>query len=552
VKGSFTTSAFYSTVGLGEDLLDKQHERVPQSAGLYNSNMSLGARRGSGIGGAMAPRYPVYDGSERGSRGSGEEYEGQPPGSAHHIFQEGKRRSQIVQEVRDLVSGTRQGVDTRRLRSCFDAFAIKKDDTSISYVKGVNIYRVLDAYGAGLLRSEISRYVRDKCGPEGRMYFESFVELASAQDSFLRTQWQQAAKEDERVQELCGSEWTQRLQQLVAAFDILAESHGDGKGLEVSALGEVVSTHCEIISISEFHDVCGMIGENVHGLLRPEKWMMSVVKAYQRVGRSTPPQEELDRMIACLTEKEVESKAEAPSWSHEEQRRKEREERRLKRKQEKEMAKDTPEKAVPDPRDKENPAKQQSRRTSKDPDTTPSRSERKSSKEKASTPKTPVTPPAPVAPVSPPEEEKDYSLMEETGAVRIQSAHRGRQARKEVEEKRKTMQDGKAEETADPAPTQTPRKAEGEKALEKDKEKPRRSKSGSSSRADSETRSSKSKIKDTDDEMGESHHHRSSKGKDKETEEEKQKRREERKSRKEKKEKAESETPKGDEAKENA
>merc|ERR1719262_545445 len=34
-----------------------------------------------------------------------------------------QRRSQIVREVRDMVSGTRQGVDTRHLRVCFDAFA---------------------------------------------------------------------------------------------------------------------------------------------------------------------------------------------------------------------------------------------------------------------------------------------------------------------------------------------------------------------------------------------------------------------------------------------
>ena len=32
-------------------------------------------------------------------------------------------------EVRDLVSGTRQGVDTKHLRVCFDTFATKKADT---------------------------------------------------------------------------------------------------------------------------------------------------------------------------------------------------------------------------------------------------------------------------------------------------------------------------------------------------------------------------------------------------------------------------------------
>lgn len=136
--------------------------------------------------------------------------------------------------------------------------------------------------------------------------------------------------------------------------------------------------------------------------------------------------------------------------------------------------------------DKENPAKQQSRRTTQELDGTPSRS--RSSKEGAkASPKV--------------EEDKDYSLMEETGALRIQSAARGRQARKEVEEKKK-------------------------KIAEEDTKKPRRSQSGSRGSQDESRERSKSARRSKKDDEDPDKARRTSK--EKETDEEKEKRRAER------------------------
>ena len=49
---------------------------------------------------------------------------------------------------------------------------------------------------------------------------------------------------------------------------------------------KVISTHCEIISTTEWFDVCGLIGENPHGRLNPAKWAKYLSLTYERIGRS--------------------------------------------------------------------------------------------------------------------------------------------------------------------------------------------------------------------------------------------------------------------------